>query len=242
MVDLGAPAQRLAEGGCADGGDHELLNVNVGIRVGAAVEDVHHGDGQDVGVGAAQVLVEGKIRVLGGGLGDGEGDAQDGVRAKFALVGGAVQVDHGLVDVTLVVGFLTDELGGDLLDDSVNGVLNALAEVAALVAIATLDGLERAGGRAGGDGRARSGAILEDDLNLDGRVTARVEDLACTNAFNNCHVILQSICCVEAVSTTVIRTAVCCHPRHGGRSSIRGFCSPIGRKTSDIGPCHAACE
>ncbi|EFU60414.1 conserved hypothetical protein [Actinomyces sp. oral taxon 180 str. F0310] len=47
---------------------------------------------------------------------------------------------------------------------------------------------------------------------------------------------------MEAVSTTVIRTAVCGHPRHGGRSSIRGFCSPIGRKTSDIGPCHAACE
>ena len=69
----------------------------------------------------------------------------------------------------------------------------ALAQVAALVAIATLDGLERAGGRAGGNGRARSGAVLEDDLDLNGRVTARVKDLACTNAFNNCHVILQSM-------------------------------------------------
>ena len=193
MVDLGAPAQGLTEGGSADGGDHELLDVNVGVRVGATVEDVHHGDGQDVSVGAAQVLVQGQVRVLRGGLGHGEGDAEDGVRAELALVGGAVQVDHGLVDVALIVSFLADELGSDLLDDGVNGVLDALAEVAALVAIATLDGLERAGGRAGGNGRARSGAVLKDDLDLNGRVTARVEDLACTNAFNNCHVILQSM-------------------------------------------------
>ena len=193
MVDLGAPAQGLTEGGSAEGSDHELLDVNVGVRVGATVEDVHHGDGQDVSVGAAQVLVQGQVRVLRGGLGDGEGDAEDGVRAELALVGGAVQVDHGLVDVALIVSFLADELRSDLLDDSVDGVLDALAEVAALVAIATLDGLERAGGRAGGNGRARSGAVLEDDLDLNGRVTARVEDLACTNAFNNCHVILQSM-------------------------------------------------
>lgn len=122
-----------------------------------------------------------------------KGDTENCIGAELALVGGAVQVDHGLVDVALIVGFLADELGGDLLDDGVNGVLDALAEVAALVAIATLDGLKRAGGRAGGNGRARSGAVLEDDLNLNGRVTARVEDLACTNAFNNCHVILQSM-------------------------------------------------
>ena len=50
--------------------------------------------------------------------------------------------------ISLIVSFLADELGSDLLDDGVNGVLDALAEVAALVAIATLDGLERAGGRA----------------------------------------------------------------------------------------------
>jgi len=39
----------------------------------------------------------------------------------------------------------------------------------------------RSSGRAGGNGRARSGAVLKDDLDLNGRVTARVEDLACTS-------------------------------------------------------------
>jgi hypothetical protein len=33
VVDLGAPAQRLAEGGRADRGDHELLDVDIGVGV-----------------------------------------------------------------------------------------------------------------------------------------------------------------------------------------------------------------
>ena len=197
VVDLGAPAQRLAEGGGAQGGDHELLDVDVRVRVGAAVEDVHHGDGQDVGVGAAQVLEEGQVGGLRGRLRDGQGDAQDGVGAQLALVVGAVQVDHRGVDLALVGGLEADELGGDLVLDGVDRVLDPLAQVTALVAIAALDGLERARGRAGGDGSAGQDAVLQEDLDLDGRVAARVQDLACANAFNKSHVILQSIICVD---------------------------------------------
>ena len=42
VVDLGALAQRLAEGRRPDGRDHELLDVHVGVGVRAAVQDVHH--------------------------------------------------------------------------------------------------------------------------------------------------------------------------------------------------------
>ena len=50
VVGLGAPAERLGERGRADGDDHELLEVDVVVGVHAAVEDVHHRDGEDVGV------------------------------------------------------------------------------------------------------------------------------------------------------------------------------------------------
>ena len=48
MVDLGPPAQRVRVRRRADRRDHELLHVDVAVGVGAAVEDVHHRDGQQV--------------------------------------------------------------------------------------------------------------------------------------------------------------------------------------------------
>jgi hypothetical protein len=49
---------------------------------------------------------------------------------------------------------------------------HALAEVAALVAVAELVGLEGAGGGAGGNSGAGDHAVIEKDLDLDGRVSS----------------------------------------------------------------------
>ena len=104
VVDLGALAQRLAEGRRADRRDHELLDVHVGVGVRAAVEDVHHRHRQQVGVRPADVAVERQAGGVGGGAGDGERDAEDRVGAELGLVGRAVELDHRLVDEPLVVG------------------------------------------------------------------------------------------------------------------------------------------
>ena len=61
--------------------------------------------------------------------------------------------------------------------DVLDGLEHALAAVALLVAVAQLQGLVRAGGGAGGHRGAAQGAVLEHDLDLDGRVAARIEDL-----------------------------------------------------------------
>ena len=66
----------------------------------------------------------------------------------------------------------------DLAVDVLDGLVHALAEVALLVAVAQLDGLVRAGGGAGGHGGAAERAVLEHDVDLDGRIAAAVEDLA----------------------------------------------------------------
>src|SRR5690606_27018356 len=129
----------------ADGGDHEFLNVDVRVRVGPAVQDVHHGDGQDVGVRAPQVLVQRQVRAVSGGLRHGERDAEDGVCAELALVVRGVEVDHRLVDEPLVSGLKPDNGGGERVDDRVDGPEHSLAEVAALVAVTLLDGLENSG-------------------------------------------------------------------------------------------------
>ena len=93
VVDLGAPAQALGKARSTHGHDHELLEVDVVVGVHAAVEDVHHGRGQQMGVDTAQVLVQRQARRLGCGAGNGQRHAQNGVGAELGLVGRTVRGD-----------------------------------------------------------------------------------------------------------------------------------------------------
>src|SRR6185295_20404015 len=74
-----------------------------------------------------------------------------------------VQAEHGL---------------GDLGVDVLHRLQHALAEVAALVAVAQLDRLARAGGRARRHGGAAHGAGFEQHVAFDGGVAAAVEDFS----------------------------------------------------------------
>ncbi|MDQ1127750.1 hypothetical protein QE428_002783 [Microbacterium sp. SORGH_AS 505] len=153
----------------------------------AAVDDVEQRHGQDARVGSAEVAVQRQVGAVGGGLRDGERDAEDGVRAGARLVLGPVGRDEDLVDDALLAGVDAFDFGAELVDDRVHGLQDALAAVAALVAVAELIRLEGAGGRAGGDGCALDDAVVEQNLHLDGRVAARVQDLACAYCLDQCH-------------------------------------------------------
>ena len=89
-----------------------------------------------MGGAPAEVAVEGLLGRIGGGAGDGEGDAEHRVRAQPRLVGGAVEVDEETVDGSLVGGGLADEGGVDLGVDVLDGLEHALAAIAAGVAVA----------------------------------------------------------------------------------------------------------
>ena len=187
VEDLGAHAQRLGEAGGAGRHDHEFLDVDVVVGVGAAVDDVHHRQGQYAGVGPADVLVERQAGFFGGGLGHGQRDAQDGVGAQLALVFGAVQLDHAHVDADLVDGVHADQVFGDDVVDVVDGLEDALAEVALLVAVAQLHGLALAGGCAGRHGGAAEGARLQIDFHLQGRIAAGIKDLSGIDIYDLTH-------------------------------------------------------
>ena len=112
-----------------------------------AVEDVHEGNGEDIGLlGASKVgdvSIEGNILLGGTGLGDGERDTEDGVGAELGLVGGAIEVDEELVNLGLVldVNVLLDESGADDLVHVLDGLENTLASPLGLVTIAELASL-----------------------------------------------------------------------------------------------------
>ena len=178
MEHLSAHAESFLEVGGADGHDHELLNVNGVGGVSAAVEDVHHGHGQGLGIDAADVVVEAGAGNEGAGLRAGQRHAEDGVGAETGLVGGAVKLDEHLVDAGLIEDVHAQESFRDFTVDIVNCLLHALAAVTGLVAVAQLAGLVDTGGSAGGDSRSADGAVVEGDFHFDGGVAAGVEDLS----------------------------------------------------------------
>ena len=157
VEDLGARPQPLGEGRRAVRDDHELLEVDLVVGVGAAVEHVHHRHRQDPRLLAAEMAPERLPGVGRGGLRDGERDAEDGVRAEPRLVRRAVELDHRVVEAGLVGRVAAVDRGGDLAVDVGDGVRHALAAEGA-AAVAQLDRLELAGRRArghGGPARAR---------------------------------------------------------------------------------------
>jgi len=105
------------------GDNHELLEGKTATGVGATVDDVHEGNGKNVGLlGAgkvADVSVERDTLLGGGSLGHSHGDTKDGVGTNLGLVGGAIELVEESVNGGLVldVEVLLDESGSnDLVD------------------------------------------------------------------------------------------------------------------------------
>ena len=186
MVHLGAPAQGLLEGGRTDRRDHEFLHVDATVSVSAAVDDVHHRHGKNVGVGATEVTEELETSRFRSSLGDCKRNAEQRVRAQTRLARGAVEVEKGLVDGPLLDGVEADDGGCDLVEDGVDGLLDALAAVAGAT-VAKLDGLVLTGGGAGGYCRPGQGSVVQRDLDLDRGVATGVEDLASSDLLNDGH-------------------------------------------------------
>ncbi len=154
----------------------------------AAVHDVHHGDGQHLGVRATEVLVERLAERAGGGVCGGKRNAEDGVGSELRLGLGPVELEHGVVDADLIGRIGADEGGGDDPLHIADCGEDALAEVALLAidalgqrlgrkgAVAELERFVLARGGAGRHGGAAERAVGETDVDLDGRIAARVDD------------------------------------------------------------------
>lgn len=186
VVDLRAPAQRLLEGRRADRGDHELLDVDAGVGVRTTVEDVHHRHRKHMRVRPAEVAEQLEAGGFGGGAGHRERHTEQSVGAEAGLVRGAVQIEQHLVDGALLHRVQPDDGRGDLVEHTLDGLLHTLAQVA-VAAVTQFHRLVLTGGRAGRHGRPGQRAVVEGDLDLDGGVSARIQDLASSDLFDDGH-------------------------------------------------------
>lgn len=155
--------------------------------MGTTVEDVHHWNGQHVGVRSAEVLVQRELRTVSSSMSSSQGDTKDGVSTQLALVVGSVELDHDLVDNALLTRVTAEHLLGDLLVDVLNSLENTLTGVTLLIAVTQLNGLELTGRSARRNRSAGLGAVVEDHLDLNGRVAAGIEDLTGFDEFDGCH-------------------------------------------------------
>ena len=209
--------------------------------MGAAVDDVHHRHRKHPALDAADVAVERQAGGLGGGLGHGERDAEDGVGTQPSLVRRAVEGDHRLVDRDLILGIHAADRVEDLVLHRLDGLEHALAVVAALVAVAQLDRLVGAGRGARGHGGAAERTVLEKDIDLDGGVAAAVENLAGGDVGDRGHG--RSCGCVAAGSSRGCRRG----PRVLRRCPRRAYPPSVGcrqapGRSETLGGLHKTCR
>ena len=122
MKDFDSPAQGFGERAGSHRHDHELLEIHIVVGMGAAVEDVHHGRGQNVGTRAAKVTIERQLKGFGSGPGSRHGDGENSVRAQASLIVGTVQLDHLLVEGALVSGIKIRKCTTDFTIHVLNGL------------------------------------------------------------------------------------------------------------------------
>ena len=176
MKGLGAPTHGVGERRRADGHDHEFLEVDRIVGVGAAVDHIHHRGRQDARRRAADIAVKRQARGVSGRLGDCKRDAKNGVGPEPRFVRRAVEGDHRLVDLELILGVEPGHRIEDVAIDGLDRSQDALAAEPALVAVAQLHGFARSGRGARRNGGPAHGAVLENHIDLDRRIAAAVED------------------------------------------------------------------
>jgi hypothetical protein len=184
LEDFGPPAKGFGEVGRAHREDHELLEVDRVVRVGAAVDHVHHRSGHQRGRLPADVPVERDPRHCRSGVGRGERHAEDGVCAEARLRVGAVELDHGPVERRLLLEAAEGETGdglGDLAVHVLDRFEHPLAAEALRVAVAQLEGLAGARRSPRRNRRLTPNAVRSRQLDAHGRISARIQNLPSLN-------------------------------------------------------------
>ena len=178
VEDLSSITDRFLEGRRTLGHDHEFLEVDRRVRMGPAVDDVHHRHREDLCVGPAEVFIKRQVQTGGSGFGDRETDAENSVGSQLGLVRRAVQTDHDAVEDVLSGRALADEGGGDHFVDSIHCFRNALAKKALFVAIAQLPGFVFASGSAAGHRGTAQSTAFEEHIDFDSGISAGIDNFA----------------------------------------------------------------
>ena len=147
---------------------------------------LHHRHRQYARLCAAEETVERLPLGNRGGLRAGQRNGENRVRAELLLAGRTVRFQHGMIDRICIAGVQIHDSLCQRRVDIFHGFQYALAIVALLVAVAKLQRLILARGRAAGARRAARAAVAKRDLRFDGGISTRVHDLAADDVNDLC--------------------------------------------------------
>ncbi len=105
-----------------------------------------------------------------------------------ALVRRAVELDHDLVDLDLLLDGLIAQRLEDFAVDGLDRLLHALAEITLLVAVAQFDRLMRAGGGARRNGGTADRAVFQHHIDFNGGIAPAIENFAANDVDDGGHV------------------------------------------------------
>ena len=131
------------------------------------------------------ILIKRKACVLSGSNADSHGNAEDSVCTELVLEHAvAVESNHGIVNFGLLGRIHADDLLCNLGVHVLHSSERALAAVSLLVAIAEFASFAFAGGSAARNSSVTGHTVFEGNINFEGGIAARIEDLAGNNGFN----------------------------------------------------------
>lgn len=150
--------------------DHELLDIDVVVGVSATIDDVHHGHRQDIGAATAielgKIPVQGLLPVIGAGVGCGQGHGQNRIGTQFRLVGRAIHLAHEAIHHELIKYHTPLERRSNPFVNTPNRLQDALAVIAAVIAIPLFQRLPGSCGRPGWHPALPDHAIPEFDVHF----------------------------------------------------------------------------
>src|SRR5690554_4495583 len=181
VEDLGAYTQSLCKALHSNRLNHELLDVHDVIRVLTTVQDVHHryrhGEFAGSAVDISNVRIQRLLQRNSSRLGRCKGDCQNSVGAQVGLVLGAVQIQHNLVQTTLIRRIFTDQCITNLAVYRINRFQDALTQITRSITITQLQCLAGTSGSTGRCTSSSDGAVFKDNVGFYGRITAGIQNL-----------------------------------------------------------------
>ena len=177
LIALRAHAHGLPEAVRAHGHEHELLNLQVVVRVPPAVDDVHHRAGQLHRLHAADPAVQRQLRRPRRRVRHRPGGGDQRVAAQLLPVLAAVQLRKACVHLHLAVRVHADESLPQHTVHALDGLAHVLSLIC-LAAVAQLVGLVATGGRARGCAAHAHAAVLQAGAHLQRGNAPGIQDAA----------------------------------------------------------------
>ncbi len=183
MKNFGGHSEGFGKRGAVDRNDHEFLNVDAVVRVGAAVQNIDVRYGKKITLSSGQIGEQLLFRGPGGGRGGRHGDGKNRIGSQPLFRRCAVKGHHPVVQLILPEGVHAGDFRGQNVSRIGDGLADTFAQVPGWISVSEFQGFPFSGGGPGWNRGFPGDSGSQRDFCFDGRVSAGVQDFTRKNMF-----------------------------------------------------------